>query len=322
MVANISKILRVHMKIFKIFGFCNLSLHDNFQRNQLEERWLICWSFLLIIGFNIITLLTLISDDDFLFLNDTFGYFNDVLKMVFADIAVTVSYLETVCRRLEFYKFWKVYNCLQKRSNNEKNVRKLTSNELWENRRFLAIFYGNCFVECIIMILFVFFQPMTRHLVLFSIVFTPFVYFVHLRNMQFIFYIEILRIELEKLQQDLGLMVDYSRFAAYGCGFRRFEEFLRKQLVDKQTHYQMIYEMFEHFQNGFGYSIITVMLMNYVNVLVDAYFGYYTIYRDWNKTGMFVKCKGLVVLNDVNVNYRNTFFDTSLCANSSIFNYF
>lgn len=283
--AHIPKILRIHMRVFQIVGYCGLSLNDDFKRRVVIENWLTLWSCLLLVGFNIATLVTLKNDDEFLFTNDEFGYFNDILKVVFADIAVTIAYLESILRRSEFRKFWTIYGCLQSQSNDERN--NISVNELWENRCFLGIFYTFITLEFLVMILFVILQPMSRHLFLFNVVFTPFVCAVHLRNMQFIFYIEILRLELVKLQQDLNLMVDYTRFVAYGCGFKGFENFLRKKLLEMQKHYQMIYEMFENFQNGFGFSITAVILMIYVRVLVDAYFSYYTFYRDWNKTGMF-----------------------------------
>lgn len=227
----------------------------------------------------------LTSDDAYLFNNDKFGYFNDILKVVFADIAVTVSYLEAIFKRSNLKKFWIIYDFLHNKSNNEMNF--VSLQEIWENCRYLGIFYAAIILEIIVMILFVKFNTMTRHLVLFWSVFTPFIYAVHLRNMQFIFYIEILRLELVKLQLDLNLMVDYTRFEACGCSFKGFEDFLRKKLLEKQKHYQKIYEMFEYFQNGFGFSIIAVTLMVYVRVLVDAYFGYYILYRNWNKFGMF-----------------------------------
>lgn len=286
---HISYILRIHLIIFTALGYCNVSLNNNPQRSRLIERLLTLWSWLLLIVFNIVAFISLTSDDAYMFTNDKFGYFNDILKVVFGDIAVTATYLEAIFKRTDYYKFWNIYDSLQK--NSWENSKAITLGDIRENIRFLLLFYINIILETVLMIIFVILQPMTRHLILFWSIFTPFICAVHLRNMQFIFYIEIIRLELVKLQQDLSLMVDYSRFVAYGCGFRGFEEFMRKKLLDKQKHYQMIYEMFEHFQNAFGVSIIAVLLMVYVRVLVDAYFAYYTVYRDWNKTGKVLRLK-------------------------------
>lgn len=285
MKAQMSRLLNAHIKVFKFVGYCTLSYDENFKRSTNVERFLILYSTFLLIAFNVITLIALTSNDAFLFTEDTFGYFNDILKVVFADIAVTIAYLEAIFRRTALYEFWKIYYRLQKQTAREIPSKYLK--EIWQNRRFLGIFYSFILLESVLMVLFVVYQTMTRHLVLFWSIFTPFIYAVHLRNIQFIFYIELLRTELVKLKQDLSLMVDYSRIVAYGCGFKGFEEFLRSKLVEKQKNYQMIYEMYEQFQNSFGISIVFVLLMIYVRVLVDAYFGYYTVYRGWNKVGMF-----------------------------------
>ncbi|XP_065365274.1 gustatory receptor 8a-like [Calliphora vicina] len=138
------------------------------------------------------------------------------------------------------------------------------------------------------MFIFIVYQDKSRHLILSWSIFSPLLYVVYMRNMQFIFHIELIRLELVKLQQDLNLMVDYSRFVAYGCGFKGFEEFLRKKLVDKQKTYQMIYEMFEQFQNSFGLSIIAVLSMIFVRILVDSYFAYYSYYSNWYKYESFL----------------------------------
>ncbi|XP_061389572.1 gustatory receptor 8a-like, partial [Musca vetustissima] len=96
--------------------------------------------------------------------------------------------------------------------------------------------------------------------------------------MQFIFHIELIRQELQRIQDDLSLLVDYSRYQAYGVGFRSFEKFLRCKIAQKQQHFQLIYEMYSNFQNSFGFSIVAVLLMVYVRVLIDSYFSYYNIY--------------------------------------------
>ncbi|XP_061395345.1 gustatory receptor 8a [Musca vetustissima] len=238
------------------------------------------------IVFNIISYVALFGNDDFLFNGDKFGYFNDSLKIIFGDMAVTCSYLEAIIKRVSVHRFWAIYKQLQQ---NHPNIggghnanREFWLQEIRKNRRFLITFYIVAIIEIGVMLIFFGLQNMTRHLILFWSVFVPFIFIVHLRNMQFIFYIELIRQELVKLQQDLSLMVDYSRFQAYGVGFRGFECFLRTKIAEKQRTYQLIYDMYEHFQNSFGFSIIAVLLMIYVRVLVDSYFGYYTVYRGWN----------------------------------------
>lgn len=102
----IPKILRIHLGIFKTIGYCGLSLNPNLKRSVIIERWLVLWSSLLLVIFNIIAFMALFSDDAFLFTDDKFGCFNDTLKVVFADIAVTVSFLETIFKRSDIKRFW------------------------------------------------------------------------------------------------------------------------------------------------------------------------------------------------------------------------
>lgn len=287
MTLRMSKILLEHFHVFTIIGYCTITLNNNIKHNSKIERFLLLWSWLLLVCFNILTLVAIFSREEFLFRGDTFGYFNDVLKVVFADIAVTCSYLEAIFKRNSLKEFWKIYNCLQKKSSADE-TKFCGLKSLWQNGRFLVIFYSIIVFESAMMFIFIVYQVKSRHLILFWSLFSPLTYVVYMRNMQFIFHIELIRLELVKLQQDLNLMVDYSRFVAYGCGFKGFEEFLRKKLVDKQKTYQMIYEMFEQFQNGFGISIIAVLSMIYVRILVDSYFAYYSYYSNWHKYGMYL----------------------------------
>lgn len=222
---------------------------------------------------------------DFLYKGDEFGYFNDILKVVFAYIAITSSYMEAIFKRKYLKKFWKIYQNLQKKSLAE-NKQFFNLKCIWQNNRFLVIFYTMFALEFLAMLIFTLWQTKTRHLILFWSIFAPLAYISYLRNMQFIFYIELLRLELVKLQYDLNLLVEYSRFVAYGCGFRGFEEFLRQKLLDKQKHYEAIYDMFVNFQKAFGISIIAVLAMIYVRVLVDTYFAYYSYYNNWNRYGI------------------------------------
>lgn len=275
----VSPILRWHMKIFRVFGYCTLPLNGNIK----VGRWLTVWSLLLTIQFNVMTYIAIFKKDSFLFTSDKFGYFNDILKFVFSDIAVTSSYILSIWNRTYLHEFWKCYGNLQKKCKIEP---KFTWREdIWQNRRFLLTFYVVVICESLVMIIFIRFQLATRSFIMFWAFFTPFIYAVHLRNMQFVCYIEVIRLELIKVKQDLQLLVDYSRFQAYGTGFKGFEQFLRIKILEKQKNYQTIYEMYDYFQRSFGFSIITVLVMIYVRILVDSYFGYYTIYRGWNKIG-------------------------------------
>ena len=285
MALTAKRILFAHLKIFKVLGFCSVSESDNLLHQLITERCLLLWSWFLLIGFNVITFVVLLSKDEFLYKGDNFGCFNDVIKIVFANLAVNCAYLESIFKRCSIRKFWQIYNCLQKHP--DEGIKCFNSTVIWRNFRYLLIFYTTIAVEFIGLLVFLIFQSKNRHLILFWSAYLPFSYVVHMRNMQFIFFIEILRLELIKLQQDLQLIVDYSRFVAYGCGFKGIENFLRREMQSKQKHYELIHEMFEHFQNAFGLSIVAVLLKIYIQVLADSYFAYYALYMNRNKYGKY-----------------------------------
>lgn len=126
--------------------------------------------------------------------------------------------------------------------------------------------------------MFVVVQDISRHLLLFWITFQPFVFVVHLRNTQFLLHLELLRQQLVQLECELGLLVEYSRFASGAASFTGFEEYLRQRMREKQLMYERIYELCTSFSRAFSYSVLTVLLMIYIRITVDCYFLYYTIY--------------------------------------------
>lgn len=274
-----SRVLLAHLNVFTLIGYCLFTNTSKTETNKKMEVFLIFWSSLLLVCCNIAAIGAILSTDDFLFKGDAFSCFNDVMKFVFADIAITCSYLETIFKRNSLKQFWILYYLLQEKQPCLAKGAFSNFKELWQNGRFLVIFYTLVVAEFFFLALFWIFENKSRHLILFWALFTPLAYAVYLRNMQFIFYIEIVRMELVKLQKDLHLLVEYSRFVANNCSFKSFEGLLRRRIADKQKRYGTIFEMFEHFQNSFGYSIAAVLVMIYVRVLVDSYFIYYTSYH-------------------------------------------
>lgn len=285
-------LLRCHIRIFQAFGFCTQHFSDNRQKSPHVEKCLRLWAIFLLTFFNVITLVVLSCYKEFLFTTDMFGFFNDVLKIVFGNIAVTFSYLETILSRNPVRNFWIVYRKLQKPQQHNLSNKHEMLNDFMKNRRFIIMFYTIGIMEIIVLGIFAANQEKQRQVVLFWSVFTPFIYVVHLRNMQFVFHIEIIRQELLRLKDDLGLMADYAMFHETGQGLGGgFEEFLRSKMAEKQKTYELIYEMYEHFQNSFGFSMLAVPLMIYVRVLVDSYFGYYCHYSEIQECGMNMENK-------------------------------
>uniref|UniRef100_A0A1I8NXI6 Gustatory receptor n=1 Tax=Stomoxys calcitrans TaxID=35570 RepID=A0A1I8NXI6_STOCA len=268
MVEQVSSFLHWHLKIFKALGFCFENIGSD---NVNRKRWSFLWPCFLMIAFNVVVLMSLCNSEVVFFANDSFGFFNDVLKVVAADIAVTISYMESILKRSSCHKFWSIYCKLQEQKWEWTNWQE----ELRENCRFAIMFYTFIICEALVLLILAIAYPFQ----LFWSIYFPFIIVIHLRNMQVIFHVELIRLELLKLRDDLIRMADYSKFLAQGKGFRGLENFFHFKIVEKQRNYQMIYEMYEHFQNTFGFSICAVLLMIYVRILVDSYFGYYNVYH-------------------------------------------
>lgn len=285
---KISPLLKCHIHIFRLFGLCTLT----FGRNPIEEsfrrqRWLRLWSLFLLVTFNIVTMAVLFINDSILFSGDKFGFFNDVLIFVFSDVALTSSFLEAVFKRQSHYEFWRLYSELQDPPQENNSTQLLWLKEIRKNLRFVVMFYTFLISEIFVIGAFLLLENLLPNTIYFWLTCWPYLMVVHLRNMQFIFYIELIRQQLQRLRNDLHLMVEYSRFHAYGTGFRGFEEFLRCRIVEKQRVYQRIYEMYDHFQNSFGVSIVAVLLVIYIRIVVDCYFCYFNVYRDRLQMGRF-----------------------------------
>lgn len=279
MKVQLSPLLRWHIRLFQIFGFYTMSFNENPQKALITEQCLRLWSLLLLVAFNSVAAIALFTNNNILYNDDKFGFFNDVLKFAFGDLAITTIYLESIFKQNDAHQFWLVYTKLQNRQFGNQCWQRCTwQRDFQKHMRFLISFYGVLFLEILFMIIFIIFQHKNRQLVLLWCTYGPFIYTVHLCNLKFIFQIELIRLELLKLQQDLQLLVDCTQQKIFDHAFWNFEEHLRSKLLEKQYMYQQIYEMYEYFQNSCSLSIVAVLLVIYVRILVDTYFAYYSHY--------------------------------------------
>ncbi|XP_054728918.1 gustatory receptor 8a-like [Anastrepha obliqua] len=280
---QVPAVVRFHIRLFQVIGCFDASLHAQPKMQKLAEHRLVAWTNLLLLIFSLTTVNTFSRPGAFLFTDNRFGYFNDALKVGIAQITVFIIYMETVMGRCALRTFWQRYTILnrvkaEKYQNNTSHWRA----QLHTHRRFLYIFYGIIAFDVSMEVIFLAKQALDSQVIRFWVMFTPFIYMVHLRNMQIIFHIEIIRHELEKLRKDIGLLSDYTSFARRVAPFAGFENFVRQKLAEKQLIFQRIYEMLDYFQNAFGMSTIAVILMIYVRVVVDGYFTFYLIPDGWD----------------------------------------
>lgn len=273
MTIQVPSVVRLHIRFFQLIGCFDVSLHDHSKVQRLTEQRLVTWTVLLLLTFSVTTMNTFLRSAEFLFTANRFGYFNDVLKVCIAQLTVFVIYMETVLRRRALRSFWQRYAMLNKIAADKfKEKNDNWRSQLHTYRRFLCFFYGITLFDISIEAVFHTMRPADRNLLLFWAMFTPFIYMAHFRNMQIILHIEMIRLELQKLRHDIGLLAAYTSFARRIVPFAGFERFVRHKLAEKQLVYQRIYEMLYYFQRAFSMSTMAVLLMIYVRVVVDAYF--------------------------------------------------
>ncbi|EDW00139.1 gustatory receptor 8a [Drosophila grimshawi] len=284
----VDQVLHYHLRFYQLLGLHGLPLSGDVYLER-NSRVLRLWGGCLLISFSGVALLCLISDDAYLYPDDGFGYFNDAMKYGFAELAVLSIYVETMWQRSHQARFWKLYAELATTTTPTPtpplgNVGILMK----RHRRYLIAFYGTLLTEMVLLGMFVCLQDITRNLLLFWTTFQPFVFVVHLRNTQFVLHLEVVRQQIRQLDSELALLVEYSGFASGAASFPGFEDYLRRQLREKQLIYERIYELCFSFRRSFSYSMLTVLLMIYIRIAVDCYFMLYTVHNNINNIDYFL----------------------------------
>lgn len=281
---QLGPVLHYHLRFYQLLGMHNLPLTEEKGMWQLwhrvEGKILPCWSVCLVSTFTVLLLFCMTSDDEYLYRGDRFGYFNDGLKYAFAEVAVLTIYVEGLSQREHLARFWQLYQALSPMP-----AIGTVRRQLIKHFRFLISFYGITSLEIAIICLLFRVQIMSRHVMLFWITFQPFVFAVHLRNLQFQLHLELIRQQLVQLEREVSLLSDYSAFASNAASFKGFENYLRRRVRQNQLIYTRIYKLCTCFTQSFSYSVLTVLLMIYVRVAVDCYFMYYTIYTNIDNVG-------------------------------------
>lgn len=272
-------VVRFHTRLFQIIGCCDVSWHPQAREKRLAEQRLVAWTVLVLLIYSFVFINTFVHPSAFLFTSESFGYFVDALKVCIAYVTVAIIYTETVLRRHALQHFWQRYTVLNPATNQKVRPIKIDwRSQLRAYHRFLYIFYGITVLDFILEIVYYVMREKDDHILQFLVMFTPYTYMIHLRNMQIIFHIVIINHELVKLRHDIGLLAEYSRITPNVTPFVGFEAFVRQKLAEKQLRYQRIYEMCDYFQQALGISAIAVLLMTYVRLVVDAYFTLYSFH--------------------------------------------
>ncbi|EDW82419.2 uncharacterized protein Dwil_GK25139 [Drosophila willistoni] len=282
MAGQLGRVLHYHLRFYQLLGFHGLPLPGDAHPLR-TQRCLQIWSFCLMIFLGTLAVFCVCSEDEFIHIGDTFGSFNDVLKYTVGGIAVVSIYVETLISHRHLARFWRLHGLLSDLLPSSTSTSSSWWRELRQHWRYLSWFHGLTASELALLAFFSLGQgTIRRHLVLFWTTFQPFVWLTHIRNIQFVLHVELLRQQLKQLAHELNLLAEYSKFANRRASFEGFENYLRRQLRQKQLIYDKIYDMYTSFQAAFRYSMLTVLLMIGVRISVDCYFMYYTIYNNIN----------------------------------------
>ncbi|KAH8408864.1 hypothetical protein KR009_002893 [Drosophila setifemur] len=276
MSGRLGQVLQFHLRMYQLLGFHGLPLPGDENPAGCRRR-LQAWGLLLLVGLSALSLYCLTSEKEFLYRGDMFGYTNDALKYVFAELAMVAIYVETLSSQRDLAHFWYLHSKLGHPKVGGVSLR----SEVHQHSRYLMTLYGLMLGEVLVHLGLWQVQPLSNHMRLFWMTYEPLACLTYMRNIQFVLHLELLREQLAQLERELTLLAEYSRFAsATRRSFPGFEAFLRRRLLQKQRVYSDLYGMFKCFQGAFNYSILAVLLSINIRIAVDCYFMYYTIYNN------------------------------------------
>lgn len=307
MFQEISPILRWHFNMFRAFGNAPISFRTNHKAAILEESLWILYNVVTLTLFTALTIVVFSHSEVFLYTKDGFGYFVDSIKLIVTFITLSITLSETILQRRKLKQFWIIFAALAK-------CRHMHRAPLWhqirEYRFFLLWLYGLtllCWILEGIFGLTVIKSP-TNLIYWFWLMFLPYVYALRYRDLNFVFYIELIRKELKQLEKELGLLVAYTEFGQNCRAFDRFNEFIRENLLQKQKIYMQIYDMVECFKKSSGCSLMAGYLKCYIRIVVDCYWVFWSIYQN---------------MEDLSKNKKLIFISTLWClVNALISQYF
>ncbi|XP_055842745.1 gustatory receptor 8a [Episyrphus balteatus] len=269
---KIGSVLLWVIYIFRIFGFCPISIHQNPQKNSLKAKFILLWSFIVLAAYNTLILTVYTNYSIFLYIEERFALFNDTLKVTVTCISFNVSAIQSLTSRMHERNFWKFY--IKLRSFRRPLVENMTFwEQLGEHWSFIWKFGGLLVINIVFHVSYaLLYTTMPYQLQMFWIMYTPFTIVIGIRNAQYILYMNLIRLEVKSLNKDLDTLVEFTNMHFSYETFPHFEEFVRRRLVEKQRIYQLIFEMNECFQKACNWSMVFHLLRGYTRMLVDGYY--------------------------------------------------
>ncbi|XP_037932239.1 gustatory receptor 8a-like [Teleopsis dalmanni] len=280
---RLNRFMLIHLRFFQYFGLCPVSmqLQDDHDHWQLKNHYHLVW-----LGFHLCAFITLhtfvIRNAQKLFYTtDSFGLFNDILKLSAAIIAHYVTLIEMIFRRKEMHRFLQIYTSLY-RNRLQVDSSKYKKNSAYTFRRFICNYIGFFTIMWAIDINYLTNPSNSLQIVMYFISYMPSVLICRFRLIQLMLYLEMLRIEIENLNERLDELIS-SCLKLYEQGVKiaiggNLEANILTELRSIMLHYSQIYDMCEVLKASLNWSTLLNYVKAYAQILVDCYWSYYMVY--------------------------------------------
>ncbi|XP_011185249.1 gustatory receptor 8a [Zeugodacus cucurbitae] len=314
----------LQLRLHQLFGMCAVPLGRQCdlatvnQRPQSagiwQQRFLLLWHCLHFILFFLVHLWTSVNHDSILYNSDSFGKFNDLLKLIGTIISHFVILTETIIRRRAMEKFLTVYTQLHYKWHGAVGVRA----EFQLYRKFFC--RSSIFIFVVILIDVAYLREISRNRkwMTFFIPFIPSGLICNLRSVQIMLFMEMLRTEVVHLNGNIERLVLFSE-RNYRVKFQKRDQFERKICAELQTFmecYQEIYEMFTLLKKAVGMSMTCNYVKDYVMILSECYWSYWMVYNGEHITEYLLIVPTAVSIFLLLITSRNCMRSTNFLAHN------
>ncbi|XP_053949660.1 gustatory receptor 8a-like [Anastrepha ludens] len=276
----------LHLRLYQFLGLCSVPLqlkcdlatvNQHPQRSSTHPTWwfLLIWHCLHFIFFGLLQFWTSTNHDSVLYNSDRFGKFNDILKLIATISAHFVILSETILQRKYMQKFLITYSQLHCRWSlgTYREEYGLYRTYVWKVIISTAVYLS-------IVVNYTQSIATRRQWLTFFLPFIPSGFICHFRSIEIMYFMDMLRIELEQLNKNVERLVLFSqrKFQTSAQRLDYFEQTICDELQTLMKNYEDIYEMSVLLKKAVGASIACNYVKEYVMILSECYWSYWMIY--------------------------------------------
>ncbi|XP_036320312.1 gustatory receptor 8a-like [Rhagoletis pomonella] len=279
----------LHLRLYQLLGLCTVPLQlkcdpaEFSQRPQRvstrQLRFLVIWHCLHFVFFFLLHLWTSTHHDSILYNSDSFGKFNDFLKLTATITAHFVLLSETILQRKYMQKFLTLYTEVHRKWSLGTYRAECA---IYRTTLSKSIFYFAIYV--IIIINYIQSISKNRQWLSFFIPFMPSGLICQMRSVQIMHFVDMLRTEVDQLNRNVERLAMLSRRSCQAnsatTGKRHHnEQVMCSELQTFMEYYQNIYEMSILLKRTVGASIACNYVKEYVMILSECYWSYWMVYN-------------------------------------------